>query len=137
MKAIIFSIVLTLLISCSSDNNSNNSSNNTIDPPSWIQGNWYLEGEFGGSTTGYSFKSNDFCLIVFNTQTCFSLYSDPTISAGGIFKIEELISDNEYKISITQINTTTTYHFKKISSTKIEWINDPLGDLANSYYVKK
>ena len=73
---------------------------------------------------------------VFNTQTCFGANNIIAIQGNVITRIEEVKNDNEYKISITQDNTTLVYHFKKINSTKIEWINDPVGNLAETFYKK-
>lgn len=134
-----FLIFSTLLLaSCSSDNSSTNSDNTSINPPNWIQGTWYLDNNgTADKSTGYTFKKNDFCLNVFNTQTCFGESNNLIKSGGGYTEVEEEKSDNEYKISITQVNTTVIYHFKKITAKKIEWINDPIGDLDKTFYINQ
>lgn len=138
MKKMLLISIILLFISCSSDKDSTSSDSTSINPPSWIQGSWYLVGLDGvDKMSGYSFKKNDFCQIVFNTQSCFKQSIDLMKSGGGYIKVDEVINDNEYKISITQFSTTTIYNFKKISATKIEWINDSWGDLAETYYLKQ
>ncbi len=138
MKKTLLLFAIAILVSCSSDDESTNSKNSSINPPNWIQGKWFQENNGTiDKNTGYTFKKNDFCLNVFNTETCFGVTTNPTISAGGFVKIEELVNDNEYKISIIQDNSTLTYHFKKISATKIEWLNDPIGSLDETYYIKQ
>lgn len=139
MKNLLFITITILFISCSSDNDPASSNSTSFAPPNWIQGSWYPV-DFDGNVdkmSGYSFKKNDFCLIVYNGQHCFKQSLDLMKSGGIYVKIEEVINDNEYKVSITEVSTTITYHFKKISATKIEWINDPFGDLADTYYIKQ
>jgi len=136
-KKTLLILTLVLLASCSSDNEDSNSNNNSINPPDWIQGSWFQEDNGTiDKNNGYTFKKNDFCLNVFNTQTCFGANYSIGTQVNAIIKIEEVKNDIEYKISIIQNNSTLVYHFKKITATKIEWINDPLGDLVDTYFKK-
>lgn len=135
MKKILLFTLLLCFISCSSsDEGINNQS--SISPPDWIQGTWLLDGT--ASELGFKFTSNDFCVIVLsNLESCFNEQLDQTSNAGGTTNVSETITDNNYTIEITLISQTVTYQFEKVSSTQIEWINDPLGDLAETIYVKE
>jgi hypothetical protein len=137
MKNLLYVLTALLIFSCSSSDDSSSASSSAISPPSWIQGRWIMEGVSNSVEAGYNFSKNDFCLIVFNTQTCFKESNNLLSSGGGYIKVEEVVNENEYKISITQISSTFTYHFKKITPTKIEWINGPLGTTQSIYYVKQ
>jgi hypothetical protein len=63
-------------------------------------------------------------LVVSNTL---SFCNKETLSVynNSIFtNVDEIISDSEYIIIITISSVITTYHFKKISNSKIEWVVD-------------
>ena len=125
-----------LFSSCSSsddDNSGNNSSE--INPPDWIQGTWLLEAP--NPASGYRFSNDDFCLIVISQQTCFKESISQTNNSGATTNVNEETTDNSYSIEITLGTQIVTYEFSKISSTEIEWVNDPLGDLAETIYVKE
>jgi hypothetical protein len=34
-------------------------------------------------------------------------------------------------------SNTYIYNFRKINDTKIEWVNDPMGDLVETFYIKQ
>lgn len=137
MKKISIFLLLAFVSSCSStsDNSSNNSSNNaSINPPAWIQGTWIQD---GGTSAGYKFTQNDFSLISFNTTNSFANAVAQTKATGGNASVNETITSNSYNIDITIGAHTDSYYFNKISTTKIEWVNDPLGSLADLFYVKQ
>ncbi len=135
----IFGLILAIGFLCSScsssddDNSGNNSSE--INPPDWIQGTWLLEQP--NPNSGYRFTSDDFCLINLSQQTCFKESISQTNNSGATTNVNEEISDNSYSIEITLGTQIVTYEFEKVSDTEIEWINDPLGDLAETIYVKE
>jgi hypothetical protein len=138
MKKIIgLVLTITFLLSSCSSSDDNNSGNNgsEINPPDWIQGTWLLEAS--NPTTGYRFTNDDFCLIVISQQTCFKESISQTNSSGAITNVDEEISDNSYSIEITLGSQIVTYEFAKISETEIELINDPLGDLVVTIFVKE
>jgi|SRR5690606_27565365 len=132
LTVLLFSIILT---SCSSDSDNNSNASIKISPPGWIQGAWYLEGNT--NNTGYKFSNDDFCLITFNTQSCFKEQLRLADNSGTITNIKELVTDNSYSIEITISSQVLTYKFEKISSTEIEWVNHPLGDLTEVIYIKQ
>lgn len=136
MKKISIFLLLAFVSSCSSspDNSSNNSSSNSnINPPSWIQGTWIQD----GGTGGYKFTSNDFILVGSSSQTSFANAVTQTKATGGNASVIETITSNSYNIDITIGIRTDSYYFNKITTTKIEWINDPLGNLADLFYIKQ
>lgn len=125
-----------LFSSCSSSDDDNSGNNGSgINPPDWIQGTWLLEEP--NPTAGYRFTNDDFCLIVISQQTCFKESISQTNNSGATTNVNEEITDNRYSIEITLGTQIVTYEFSKISSTEIEWVNDPLGDLAETIYVKE
>ena len=136
MKKISLFLLLGLVYSCSSssDNLSNNSSSNaSINPPAWIQGTWIQ----AGGTTGYKFTTNDFILTGSGSQTSFANTVILTNASGGNATVHETITSNSYNIDITIGIRTDSYYFNKINDTKIEWVNDPLGSLADFFYIKQ
>lgn len=135
----IFGLIFTigfLCISCSSSDDDNSGNNGSeINPPNWIQGTWLLEEP--NPNSGYKFTNDDFCLINLTQQTCFKESINLTNNSGGATNVNEEITDNSYSIEITLGTQIVTYEFKKVSNTEIEWINDPLGELAKTIYVKE
>jgi hypothetical protein len=124
------------IMSCSDSDSSGSSSNSYINPPTWIKGTWVQEGSTLGN--GYIFTSNDFLLKnTIGGNTSFKQAIETTISTGGNADATEEITSSIYNISITIGAQTYDYDFQKISDTKIEWMNDPIGDLGNTYYVKQ
>ena len=130
---VIFSFTL---FSCSNSDDDNNQTANYFNPPSWIIGTWIQEGSSLGN--GYIFTTNDFLLkneIAGNTS--FKEAIETTKSTGGNASATEEISSTMYNVSIIIGAQTYIYNFQKVSDTKIEWINDPLGDLVDTYYNKQ
>ena len=134
MKKISILLLLALVYSCSNSNDSGNSSSTSINPPSWIQGTWIQVGGSGG----YKFTTNDLILIGSgSSQTSFSNAVNQTNASGGNATVHEIITSNSYNIDITIGIHTDSFYFNKITNTKIEWVNDPLGDLADFFYIKQ
>lgn len=134
MKKILLLFTSFLVLSCSS--NDDIAKGLSINPPSWLQGTWFVEG--GASETGFKFTSNDFCLVVLSSQqTCFKEALKQTQTAGANASVIEEKNNDSYFIEITLASQVTTYEFHRISSTKIEWVNDPLGDLSQAIYIKQ
>ena len=135
------SIILLLVIASSCSNSSDSSSSNpsinpSINPPAWIQGTWIQDGD--GGTSGYKFTQNDFILIGSGfSQTSFANAVTQTRASGGNATVHEIITSNSYNIDITIGIHTDSFYFNKITNTKIEWVNDPLGDLADFFYIKQ
>jgi hypothetical protein len=129
-------LIAFLFSSCSSSDDDNSGNNSyEINPPDWIQGTWLLEAP--NPASGYRFSNDDFCLIVISQQTCFKESISQTNISGATTNVNEETTDNSYSIEITLGTQIVTYEFSKISSTEIEWVNDPLGDLAETIYVKE
>jgi hypothetical protein len=139
MKKIILTILTFTLVACSSDSSDSNNapSNSSISPPTWIQGIWLQDNGNGGvGNFGFQFTSDDF--ITKNlVDYSFKNQINTNLSAGVNSTVLETETDSNYNLSITASSTTINYNFVKISSTKIEWINDPLGDLVETYYIKQ
>jgi len=125
-----------LLFSCSSsDDDSNSQSQSSINPPTWIQGTWLLEEP--NPTSGFRFANDDFCIVLPSQQSCFKESINLTNNSGGTTNVTEEITDNSYSIEIALGGQIVYYEFERISSTEIELINDPLGNLTETILVKQ
>lgn len=134
MKKLLFVFTALLLFSCSSSSDdNNNSSNSDFHPPAWIQGTWKDDTSFG-----YKFTSDNVCLLVSINQNCFKeMINNYNASIPNSSSVNESIkSDTEYKFSYTVQGTTQYFHFKKITNTKIEFVN-PTQGLPNIPYIKQ
>ncbi|WAC40907.1 hypothetical protein [Pedobacter sp. SL55] len=136
MKKSIYLVLVTIfLLSCSKKDETPESSIK-ISPPTWVQGEWYLEGE-ATKSSAFKITSDDFCIGAFNSYSCnkeaLATYSKGKMAAN----VKEVKSDTDYSIEITLASQVTTYNFRKVSATKIKWTNHPLGDLVDAVYVKK
>ena len=128
-------LILIVSISCSSDDDSNTEVSSSINPPDWILGSWSLDNVV--SNSGFSFKEDDFCSIFSNAETCFR---EQVNNAGSVNLKSDIIEDataDNYSITIVLGSLTSVYQFKRISDTKIEWLNDGLGDLVETFYIKQ
>lgn len=132
MKKLLFVFTALLLFSCSSSSDDNNSSNSLFHPPTWIQGTWKdIDG-----ITGFTFKKNDFCSLAVNFETCLNENLVAAKKAGASVNVDETISESEYKFSYTIQGSTTYFHFKKITNTKIELVN-PIQGMPNAPLIKQ
>jgi hypothetical protein len=136
MKKIILTLFAYTLVGCSSESD-NVSSNSIISPPAWIQGVWLQDNGNGGvANNGYQFTTDDFILKGL-VDYSFKNQINTNLSVGANSTVVETKTDSNYNISITLSTATSNYNFVKISSTKIEWVNDPMGDLVETYYIKQ
>jgi hypothetical protein len=136
MKKIILTFLTFTLVGCSSDSD-NVTSNSIISPPAWIQGVWLQDDGNGGvANNGYQFTPDDFILKGL-VDYSFKNQINTNLSGGANSTVVETKTDSNYNISITLSTATSNYNFVKISSTKIEWVNDPMGDLVETYFIKQ
>jgi hypothetical protein len=121
MKKSILLLILIFFIACSSEDSSSNKS--SFNPPEWIQGTWKDTDNFDG----FKFTNNGFCTIMFGGGSLTLINCFPILP--GITVQETTISNTDYvfDITISPTPSSTTifhYHFKKISATKIQQIDD-------------
>lgn len=127
---LILSAIALFGCSASDDNSSVNQNENSINPPSWIRGNWYLDG-----TTSYGFKftSDDVCIIALSQSACnkesLTIYQGTDVYT----HVEEQTTDTKYSVDVTIGSNTTSYEFQKVSDTQIKWVNSP----AQAIYIKQ
>lgn len=140
-KLLILFLSVTTLLSCASDEGASTltpvTPPNSITPPSWIQGSW---SQRIGSPDNYTylptfrFKPNDFCSWSSNTEACFG---NSIQQSNGSVTATQVISNNEYKLTITIGGSqTTVYHFVKITDTKIEYLN-PMNGVSSLELFKQ
>lgn len=135
-KYLILLLITVLVVSCSSSNDDVSQNSNTLNPPDWIKGTWaYKSGSPGEYTYTpiYNFKNNDFCSIIGNTEFC-TMQSQGSMS---VIKVTETKTDTDYKFSFTVQGITTSYHFIKISNTKIEYVKPVQGISLNQELFKQ
>lgn len=125
MKQLFLAVIMAVsFINCSgNDDNSTPQQNNPVTtqyfhPPAWILGNWKISGT---TTTYFKFASDDFILVT--PYTSYKNVLEQTKSSGQTAKVDETISDTDYNFTITAGASSGQYKFKKISSTKIQWMN--------------
>lgn len=138
-KSILIYILIIALssISCSSDDDSNNTNSNSINPPEWIQGTWLIQNGNSTGQSGYKFTTDDFILISLNFESSFKDQVVTASSAGATSIVNEIINEDEYKITITLTSQTINYFFERKTDNIIEWTNDPLGELSETLYIKQ
>lgn len=131
-KILLMASAIVIAVSCSSsDDNSDNGSSNSskITPPAWIQGTWVDKDayEVSGMKLGYVFKVDDVCTLSISTESCWKEIIDQSNSTPNYpypVKVEQKISDIEYKCSITHASQTIHYNFQKVSSNTIKNIDN-------------
>lgn len=128
MLLVLFSSVL--LFGCSpSDDDSGSSPYN---PPTWIQGTWGLKASvnaYPNDIPYYKFTSDNVCQLIGGTySSCWkeTIQQTPQFLSGS-----DSHTDNTYEAKFIQSNgaTTLTLSFKKVSATKIIWVNTLGGNI--------
>lgn len=115
----LFLVVFTLG-ACSSSDDGNNSSNSQITPPSWIQGTWYINSDI--AMTGYRFTHDDICILIGGgiSGSCMKENINITHGTQIVTKVNQQISDTEYKCVVTIGPQVHDFHFRKVSSNSIK-----------------
>ena|SRR5690554_1193193 len=118
----LFLVVFTLS-ACSSSDDGNNSSNSQITPPNWIQGDWYW-GDIDYYSYGYRFTHDDICQLsgggIGITGVCMKESMNLYHGTQVVTKVDQQISDTEYKCVITIGPQVLDFHFRKVSSNSIK-----------------
>ncbi|MDY3528638.1 hypothetical protein PG593_02445 [Riemerella anatipestifer] len=139
MRKILFLFVaIALLQNCSRDRENETSNpikkSQFFNPPSWIRGKWGY-----GNVVVFKFTNDDF----FTSSISHKGLLESTRSAGGTAVVDEDISNSHYDFTIKIGNpggsgpvSEGEYQFRRVSSTKIEWVNNPAGN-DDSYYLTK
>lgn len=125
MKKIYLKVLVLVFIlnGCSSDDNSNNSPIQ-INPPSWIQGTWLIEGS--STTFGWRFTSNDVINIQNGAEISERGQLEFVLEAGQSASTSEVKTDTQYILTANySAGQTTVKSFTKISSTEISWDETP------------
>lgn len=137
MKKILYLfIAIVLLQSCNRDNDDTTKSQ-FFNPPTWIQGKWGAD-----NTALFRFTNDDFYTVTLNIETSYKSLLQSSANIGGTAIVDESISETEYSFVIkignsgTSPMSNTEYQFKKISSTKIEWVNSPYAGVFPYYLTK-
>ena len=132
MKKILFLLpAIFLLLNCSRDDNNIKTDQQFFHPPSWIQGKWGVD-----NTSLYKFTGDDFLIILTNTEISTKGLLKQNLNIGATAKVEEFSSDTTYNFKIISGNSTSEYQFKKVSSTKIEYVNSPYAGIYTYYLTK-
>ncbi len=141
MKKTLLSIIISVftLISCRSESNDNTADSSTqfFHPPSWIIGKWSVNG-----TALYKFTNDDFITIVQNQETSYKGLLQQLKNSGGNAIVSETTTDPIYDFTMSYGNAgqpqqSNQFVFKKISATKIEWVNYPYSSSTGAYYLDK
>lgn len=137
-----WALVSVLFTACSSndDDTSSNTGQTTptstqyFHPPAWIQGTW-TSGS-GSSLIGFKFSADDIVFvsnsIELSYKTTFNQYNN---ASAGTCKATETTTSENYDVNMVIVNQTQVYKFKKISGTRIQWLNPTSG--APIYYDKQ
>lgn len=117
----LFLVVFTLS-ACSSSDDGNNSSNSQITPPNWIQGDWYWDIDY--YSYGYRFTHDDICQLSGGGISGNCMKEGINIYHGTqiVTKVDQQISDTEYKCVITIGGQVLDFHFRKVSPYSIELV---------------
>lgn len=127
MKKIISFFVILILSACSRNEDVGTSSKSTnINPPTWIQGYWLMEVGVGEVTDlqGLKATKDDFYLTQIGAGNSMKTLVKNTLLSGGTAEVDELASNTEYKLNV-KLNGMSfpQYHLKKISATKIQFLD--------------
>lgn len=118
MKRLLLLLVTVSMFSCSSDDSDENQqSGRFLNPPAWLHGTWKND------ISGFAFKEHDFCTVSNNSEICIdqSLQASSTVTT--VSSSEPIISDTEYRFSYTISGSTSSFHFRKVSNSIIEFVN--------------
>lgn len=125
MKNSLFALIMCTLISCGGGGSGSSVS---INPPSWIIGKWLIEGsptEFGWKFTNSTFIEIPITGTELDWGAVVQLYDDGSLT--------DELSGNTYSVFIQTGGSTATYSFKKITNTKIEWLQA----VSTTYFIKQ
>jgi hypothetical protein len=125
MKKLLSILLIAFLVSCSSSDSEESSTEPTVKtttlirPPAWIQGTWKYVNSSG------TVKYNGFTFY----KEWFTKYTDKANGyQSGEYVVEEKFTDTSYDVKLILGNTTQwEFHFIKISSTQIKWLNPDTG----------
>ena len=125
MKHLLFSTLFITLFSCSSNSNDPQANNTKITPPQWIIGIWNSNQTNNPQNAARfcEFKTDDYCIFSSLLQICNAQNIQSALNVGALTKVDQTITDSEYKLVITISSTILTYHFKRITNNKIEYLN--------------
>ena len=138
MKKIVYILLVTTLsISCSSDDDSGEPVQNSISPPDWIQGEWLQQNGDSTIQNGFKFTTDDFLTVQSSFNTSYKEQVEVSSNADASTNVDEIKSENEYKIEINFSGQIVKYYFEKKSESVLEWTNDPLGDLSETLFTKQ
>lgn len=130
----LFLVVFALGACSSSDDDGNNSSNSQITPPAWIQGTW-VDGSIG-----YRFTHDDICILIGGGMSGSCMKENINIAYGTqiVTKVNQQISDTEYKCVITIGPMVHDFHFRKISPNRIKDVNaSKISHVGDIIYIKQ
>ena len=122
MKRIILILIGITIFSCSNDEV--DSDTTYFSPPIWIQGTWSheVDGEIQNDV-GFKFTNNDFCVINSGVNTqCYNALLKMNEDNGLNVEVDEVSSDNQYKVDIKVVYNTSSYNFVKISDIRFKWV---------------
>ena len=131
MRKIIYLFFLPLIsLSCSSNDNEVNPSG--INPPSWIQGTWLVEGSTNGSV-GVRFTEDDIVLIQNFLETSQKKLINQSRDLGQEVLVNEDKSNEYYSVRFDFENgQNVNLSFTKISESEITW-----NQVNNSVLIKQ
>lgn len=103
-------------------------------PPAWIQGTW---ASTSYDPVKYKFTDNDFISVLSNTETSNTAQLKQVVNAGGTASVEENTNASQYYFTMKMNNSNVVYQFKKITDTKLLWVNHPSGSIIDIYLYKQ
>lgn len=145
MKKTLLTLAFTslLFIGCSNNNDdestnapgqSNSENVQYFHPPTWIKGTW-------SSTTSdpikYKFTDNDFIQINSGSEMSNVAYLKQIKSLGGTVSVDETANENQYYFTMKMNGSNMTYQFKKVTATKLLWVNHPSSGVIDIYLYKQ
>ena len=138
MKKILFIFIAIVLFQGCNRDNDDTTKSQFFNPPTWIQGKWGAD-----NVSLFMFTNDDFLSTAGgNSFIGYKGLLQTSANIGGTAIVDESISETEYSFVIKMGNPGTSpisyteYQFKKISSTKIEWVNSPYAGIFPYYLTK-